>query len=956
MPRETRVLVLVLSALISSGAFAVGDTIGGIVGSVGSGDAPVAGATVTVRHVDTGQTRSVTTGSDGEFRIGTLAVGTYEVKAASAAGETTPETVEVHVGGNTALQLLIGAAMETVEVSAHRTHGLVDRFSTDAGVQLSVEELARLPVQRDIASVAMLAPGVVGGDAGFNALPSFGGASVAENVFYVNGLNVTNLRNGLGGPDVPFDFYEDFQIKTGGYSAEFGRSTGGVVNAVAKSGTNEWRFGANIYYAPESLRSQSRDVRNSEGTLAVANSRDRLDETEVNFEVGGPLIADRLFLYTLVSPRRVQGFDFESSGTRVERDENNLFWGLSLNWLINDSHKLELTAFSDRHDIDFTQRDWDSDADEVSGDPRRSTSRRGGMSAILKYTGQLTDALSVSALFGRTQNDLIDSSPLDANPAIYLTDDGTTFTPIGNFGSDEFGPADDDRTAMRFDFDWDMGDHTLSFGLDREVMDSFEDKTYSGGVYYELHTEDPQDFAWAFHQRTSGEFRTIATAAYVEGTFRLSDVTLTAGVRSDQFENRNGLGGTFVDMERQLAPRFAVAWDLGGDGNDKLYANVGRYYLPVANILNIRLAGAFYADEERFELEGINDDGTPILGAVLDPLFVQFDGEVADPRTIVNQDIEPMYQDEFIAGYAFRFADAWSADINAVYRKLGRAIEDSTPCLPLDAIALERYGIADYCGTISPPYVLTNPGSAMRVFHDFGQGDGLEELRFTAAELGYPEATRKYTALNFSVQRDYHDAWSLEGSYTWSRSSGNYEGTVKSDGQFVQQNAGFTTAFDFPSLLEHADGYLPNDRRHVLKLWGSWGLAPQWQVGWNWLSASGRPVSFLGLHPTDLNAQVYESAAFYRDGEPVPRGSVGRTGWLHQLDLSTRFEFEFGATQGHVRLEVINVLDLENEVGTYEDGELDPIPGDAFPDDLNYGLPIEFQQPRTVLLSAQFRF
>ncbi|MBC7973827.1 MAG: carboxypeptidase regulatory-like domain-containing protein, partial [Myxococcales bacterium] len=157
MLRETRALLLVLSALISSGAFAVGDTTGGIVGSVGSGDANVAGATVTVRHVDTGQTRSVTTGSDGEFRIGTLAVGTYEVKAASAAGETTPETVEVHVGGNTALRLLIGAAMETVEVSAHRTHGLVDRYSTDAGVQLSVEELARLPVQRDIASVAMLA-------------------------------------------------------------------------------------------------------------------------------------------------------------------------------------------------------------------------------------------------------------------------------------------------------------------------------------------------------------------------------------------------------------------------------------------------------------------------------------------------------------------------------------------------------------------------------------------------------------------------------------------------------------------------------------------------------------------------------------------------------------------------------------------------------------------------------
>lgn len=69
--------------------------------------------------------------------------------------------------------------------------------------------------------------------------PLKGGASVGENAYYINGMNVTNFRNGLGGSTVPFQFYDQFQIKTRGYSAEFGRSTGGVVNAVTRRGTNE---------------------------------------------------------------------------------------------------------------------------------------------------------------------------------------------------------------------------------------------------------------------------------------------------------------------------------------------------------------------------------------------------------------------------------------------------------------------------------------------------------------------------------------------------------------------------------------------------------------------------------------------------------------------------------------------------------------------------------------------
>ena len=96
-------------------------------------------------------------------------------------------------------------------------------------------------------SVARLAPGVVKGhNFGGGAGVSFGGSSVAENTIYINGLNVTDFYNRIGFSAVPYAFYDEFQVKTGGYSVEFGRTTGGVINAVTRKGTNEFEFGAEI--------------------------------------------------------------------------------------------------------------------------------------------------------------------------------------------------------------------------------------------------------------------------------------------------------------------------------------------------------------------------------------------------------------------------------------------------------------------------------------------------------------------------------------------------------------------------------------------------------------------------------------------------------------------------------------------------------------------------------------
>ena len=108
----------------------------------------------------------------------------------------------------------------------------------------------------------MLAPTVQRGVRNFaqangEDVPSVGGSSVAENAYYINGLNITNPDTYIGSARVPFYFYKSVDVQTGGYPAEFGRATGGVINSTTKSGTNIPFLALHVDWEPSSLRSHS---------------------------------------------------------------------------------------------------------------------------------------------------------------------------------------------------------------------------------------------------------------------------------------------------------------------------------------------------------------------------------------------------------------------------------------------------------------------------------------------------------------------------------------------------------------------------------------------------------------------------------------------------------------------------------------------------------------------------
>src|SRR6187401_1478375 len=231
---------------------------GSIIGRLNSDNkSAVSGAEITAKNPETGFSRTIKADADGSFRFPFLPIGTYTIKA-SKDGKSLGSlpNVPVTLGVATTADLDLGAeALEVITVKGSRVVNAVDVSSTESATNISRFDVEQLPVDKDLMSVARLAPGVVRGhNFGGGSGVSFGGSSVAENTIYINGLNVTDFYNRIGFSTVPYAFYDEFQVKTGGYSVEFGRTTGGVINAVTRKGTNDFKFGAEITWEPDSLQ------------------------------------------------------------------------------------------------------------------------------------------------------------------------------------------------------------------------------------------------------------------------------------------------------------------------------------------------------------------------------------------------------------------------------------------------------------------------------------------------------------------------------------------------------------------------------------------------------------------------------------------------------------------------------------------------------------------------------
>jgi hypothetical protein len=981
--RFIRACLPALALLGSPLAFAAsGD--GSIVGHISAETASMAsGAEITARNAATGFSRTVKADADGTYRFAFLPVGTYTIEATKDGKSLgTLENVAVNLGVATTADLdLGGSTLDVITVRGSRVVNAVDVSSTESATNVSREDLERLPVEKDLTSVALLAPGIAKGhNFGGGAGLSFGGSSVAENTIYINGLNVTDFYNRIGFSSVPFAFYKEFQVKTGGYSVEFGRTTGGVINAVTRSGTNEFEFGSEITWEPHSLQATKS---NHPGVLSQYDGYDR---KTYDVYASGPIIRDKLFFFALYEFRDYNPYNTDDSGIRFDdAKEDDGFWGAKVDWQINDKNLLELLAFSDGNHTVTDSFAFDSATGDRGVFENRRFEKEGGKNWAATYTTYLTDSFQAKALYGENERQFsrFSQNDIDCNRIRDLR--GASAIDIGCTSSPNIITRTDDREAARLDFEWTLGSHGLRFGVDHESNTSTHAQFYPGPdrLLYEVRRVTTPtvngvprpagvtDFVRTRQNEVHGEFETINAAYYLEDNWSVTDsLVLNAGVRVESFDNRNSDGDSYIKMDDMIAPRFGFSWDMRGDGRTKLFGNAGRYFLPVANVINIKQAGGFldarnwyvFNGFENFDYNGVTRQ-RPILGAQVGGTDTsQGDGSVGDLRGEVDRDMDPVYQDEFILGFQSMINDQWSWGVRGTYRKLENAIDD---------MEISSTGVLCDGEPVSNGFVMANPGRVATIWSDTdcdGENDAWVDVDTSQGgwamydsdgnylgDHAYTTPKRSYKSLELAVDRAWDGKWALNAAYTLSFNKGNAEGPVNTDTDFG--DTGRTENFDDPWVNFGAYGYLPNDHRHQLKVRGTYGFLEDWRVGLTLNAQSGRPISAFGTNNPFDGTNYHslfictancddEATAQY---ELLGRGSQGRTPWTYDVGANITWQHQFGLADVMVKLAVYNLFNEERVL------EVDESYNPTSVDD-TFRTPTVWTAPRYGQLTFQVKF
>lgn len=527
------VAVLCLLAGIGQ-VFAQSTVTGAITGKISDPQgAVVPNAAVTVTNTGTNSTINITATNDGSFRVTNLQPGTYSVEVSVSGFETfKQENVVVEVGQATPLDIRLGIAGQSATVEVTAEAPVINTNDNANAVNINQTSINELPINgRRWSNFALLTPGTVP-DGNFGLI-SFRGISGLLNNNTIDGgdNNQAFFSEERGRTRINYVISQsairEFQVNTSNYSAEYGRSAGGVVNAVTKSGTNE--FHGDVFYYNRNNRNGARNPRafrtvlvNGVSTIVEAKPKDLREQW--GGTIGGPIVKDRLFFFfsydqqrrnfpglatfqnqnflntanrTLLISRGVTNSQIDNtlqflnslSGENPRKGDQTLFLP-KIDWLINDRN-----TFS----ISYNRMRWESpNGVQTSPVVTRAKSNWGDdFVEVDSINGRLQSTISANALnefrfqYGRDFEYQFGSAPLPGEPSTALG--GTRSPSIFITNGFEFGtPTFLDRVSFpderRYQFadtvTWTAGRHTVKFGADiNRVTDDIENLFRGAGSY-----------------------------------------------------------------------------------------------------------------------------------------------------------------------------------------------------------------------------------------------------------------------------------------------------------------------------------------------------------------------------------------------------------------------------------------------------------------------------------------
>jgi outer membrane receptor protein involved in Fe transport len=875
----------------------------------------------------------------GVYRFPSVAPGNYTLRASLSGFQSrSVENVQVGLGQIKAIDfaLPLAGVTETVEVTA--ISPLVDVRQATRQTNIRSEQVELLPKGRDFTSLVTQAPGA-------NNEPRLGGisidgASAGENRYIIDGMETTDLQTGTSGMNLIADFVEEVQVRSSGYTAEYGGATGGVINVLTKSGTNNFGGTAGFQFQGSTLSGARRpslriNLTDANAAEYVTYPEDEETRMEPSFSLGGPIVRNRVWYFgayqpALTTTQRVVNpttavnpsagtFDREqrrniqyATGNITAQMSNDLRGRFAFNnsWsrtrgLLPSLQGTDLSTTN--YAINSTFPTWTASGNlDWIASPAMFVGLRAGY-YLSDHRDEGVEQIP-RVIFSTGNNLNFPEVPADLRRSTGFQNIPTNFEVLENKYTRAYVQAD---TTYYGQF---AGRHQLKAGisLDRLGNDVDEGETRNlirlrwntslSGVrgtygYYQVRSNgvDPKrGFV------TEGSINSTIVGLFVQDQWTVNDrLTLNVGVRTERervpyYTSGPGIPDHAIDFGfgDKIAPRLGAAYDVLGDGRWKAFASWGVFY----DIFKLELPrGSFGGDKwleyyytlDTFDWRTLANQVAalpncpPACPGTLIRGPIDF-RHVSVPPGDIDPELDPMRMQEATAGLEHQLNDRIALSVRYVHKQLDRAVEDAGA---LDAQNNEIYTIS-------------NPGfGAVSIAHP---------------GVAYPKAVRDYDSVELAAEKRLADNWFLRASYLWSRLFGNYSGLSQSD-ENGRTSPNVGRVFDYPLMMFQdggvpAYGPLPTDRPHQFKTQFIYQFGFGTSVGVNQYVASGLPITReLGVYPPNNLPVQY-----------LGRGSDGRTPVYSQTDLLVQHDLRLGDRSVQVFLNVLNLFNQETVTGVYQ--------------------------------------
>jgi outer membrane receptor protein involved in Fe transport len=842
-------LLLILTFGLPSGALAQGVQSGTVRGVVNDQQGlPVPGVVVTAASPALQGLRSNVTETDGTYVFRTLPPGDYTFRFELSNFQTVERAVALPLGLaiEQNVTMIASGVAEAVNVVAETPAPIATPI---IGANYTHDEIEQLATSRTLSGIAELSPGLTDVTPNTDQV-SINGAFAFDNVFMINGVDVND--NLFGSPQNLFieDAIQETQVLTSGISAEYGRFSGGVVNAITRSGGNAFSGSGRLNLANPGW--------STETPFEVSNGVEHKNSLNQSWEgtFGGPLVRDRLWFFAagryenLERPNalNVTGFAYTQQDLD-KRAELKLTGSLDPNHTIAGGFVNSPVEQTNRPSFSFAI------------DPRTLDNRRLPNSYYYTtYNGILSSKLLVEARYSQRKLSFEDSGGSSAaivdSPFITLTQ------ALGLYNAPYFDASDGEhRNNRQFTgnltyFTEGSGRHEIKSGYEwYRSQDTGGNSQSATGYVFDADYLTGTDGNPVYD--ANGDLMPVfePNSAYLENWLPLKGAVLNVdtqsvfaqdhwtfnpnlsfdlGVRYEHVrsEATGGLIGINTDT---VVPRLALAYDLRGDGRYVAHVTYGHYsgrYNEAQigannNVSNPDLLVGIYKGPS-----GTGRDFAPGF----DPAnYVTFFGRFPTANVTMSDGMSSPVTKEFTTSLGAQVTDRGWVEGTYVFRRTGNIIED----------------------------IISIDNGVTTVVRD-----GFDVGTFTnSVYVNSDVATRRYQGLLFQARYNVKANWSLNGHYTLMlQNDGNYEGEATNQPGLV------SVIGDYPEIRTEAQHYpmgrLQDFQRHKLRLWsiysftmGRWGDA---SVSGLWRVNSGQVYSLRadGLDITDEQLAILDAADY----------------------------------------------------------------------------------------------